>query len=195
MRLAHPTWPQRLPTWFVVNAATLGPIGRRLPAPGTWGSLAGVAAVAAVMAGVGGDFTGGVAGHATPGPWPWTWTWGLLGLSLVGGYLAVGICGEAEVRLGKQDPGEVILDEFVAMPLCFLGWPMLTGESQAWPAWVVLAAGFGLFRFFDILKPLGISRLQNLPGGWGVVADDLAAALATCAGLHAVRLGWSWVAA
>ena len=41
-----------------------------------------------------------------------------------------------------------------------------------------LLAGFGLFRFFDIAKPLGIRRLQALPGGWGVVIDDLAAALA-----------------
>jgi phosphatidylglycerophosphatase A len=54
----------------------------------------------------------------------------------------------------------------------------------------VVLAGFGLFRFFDILKPLGISRLQNWPGGWGIVADDFAAALAACGALH---LGaWLW---
>jgi phosphatidylglycerophosphatase A len=51
-------------------------------------------------------------------------------------------------------------------------------------------AGFGLFRFYDILKPLGIRRLQDWPAGWGVVVDDAAAALATCATLH---LGaWLW---
>jgi phosphatidylglycerophosphatase A len=54
-----------------------------------------------------------------------------------------------------------------------------------------LLAGFGLFRLFDILKPFGISRLQSLPGGWGVVADDLAAALAACATLHGVVALWS----
>lgn len=55
---------------------------------------------------------------------------------------------------------------------------------------MTLLAGFALFRFFDIAKPWGIARLQRLPGGWGVVVDDLAAALATCATLH---LGvWLW---
>jgi phosphatidylglycerophosphatase A len=53
-----------------------------------------------------------------------------------------------------------------------------------------LVAGFLLFRLFDITKPFGIGRLQSLPAGWGVVADDLAAALATCATLH---IGfWVW---
>src|ERR1035438_5194885 len=47
------------------------------------------------------------------------------------GTLAVGICGEAEVRLGRHDPGEVILDEFVAMPLCFLGWQWIVGPRSA----------------------------------------------------------------
>jgi len=172
MELAHPNWPRALPTWFVVNAATLGWLGRKLPAPGTWGSLAGIGAVAAMMT----VFGGGGAGTAV-----------LFGAGLIGSFLAVGICGEAEVRLGKQDPGEVILDEFVAMPWCFLGWPMLL---STWPEWGVLALGFGLFRFFDILKPLGISRLQRLPAGWGVVADDIAAALATCAVLHATLFIW-----
>jgi phosphatidylglycerophosphatase A len=75
----------------------------------------------------------------------------------------------------------------VAIPLCFLGWPALVAVV---PVWVALLAGFALFRLFDIAKPLGIARLQRLPGGWGVVVDDLAAALAACATLH---LGvWLW---
>ena len=171
MRLEQPSWPKTLPTWLVVNLATLGLIGRKLPAPGTWGSLVGTAFAAVLVPALG--------------------VWGVIGFSVVAGYLAVGICGESEVRLGKQDPGEVILDEFVAMPLCFLGWSTLV---VGWPTWVVLAAGFALFRFFDILKPLGISRLQALPAGWGVVIDDLAAALAACAALHAVHCGWAMFA-
>lgn len=106
---------------------------------------------------------------------------------MLASYFAVALCGEAEHRLGQKDPGEVILDEFVVMPLCFLGWESLIGRI---PPWAVLLVGFGLFRFFDILKPLGISRLQRWPGGWGIVADDLGAALAACATLHAGT--WLW---
>jgi len=55
----------------------------------------------------------------------------------------------------------------------------------------VLAAGFALFRLFDIWKPWAIGLLQNLPGGWGVVLDDTAAALATCATLHLAHAIWA----
>ena len=75
----------------------------------------------------------------------------------------------------------MILDEFVVVPLCFLGWPALAAVV---PAWVVFVLGFALFRLFDITKPFGIYSLQDLPGGWGVVVDDVAAALAACVVLH-----------
>ena len=167
MGLTQPSWTRGLSTTWVVAAATLGPIGRRLPAPGTWGSLGG-----------GGYFWAGFTELGLAGN---------LIASAIGAYVAVALCGEAEVRLGQQDPGEVILDEFVAIPLCFLGWPALVAVV---PGWAALLAGFALFRLFDIAKPLGIARLQRLPGGWGVVVDDLAAALAACATLH---LGvWLW---
>ena len=75
----------------------------------------------------------------------------------------------------------MILDEFSVVPLCFLGWPQLAAVV---PTWVVFALGFAVFRLLDITKPFGISALQELPGGWGVMADDFVAALATCALLH-----------
>lgn len=167
MRWSQPLWPRGFSTRWVVAAATLGPLGRKLPAPGTWGSLAGLLYFTVFF--TRSDVIGNLLATA------------------VGGYLAVGFCGEAERRLGRKDPGEVILDEFVAMPLCFLGWHALVRLA---PAWALLLAGFALFRFYDILKPLGIRRLQTLPGGWGVVADDIVAALAAAATLH---LGlWLW---
>jgi len=146
---------------WVAAVATLGPIGQKLPAPGTWGSLAGLLYFRVFFTRVN--------------------TWENIGISVVAAVIAAWFCGMAEVVLGKKDPGEVILDEFVAMPLCFLFWPTLV---QRWPVWAVLLGGFALFRFYDILKPLGISRLQNIKGGWGVVIDDTAAALAACATLH-----------
>jgi phosphatidylglycerophosphatase A len=168
MALSQPSWPRILPRAFVIGCATLGPLGQRLPAPGTWGSLAGLLYFALLYqrAPVGAVLIG----------------------TIIAGYFAVGICGEAEVRLRRKDPGEVVLDEVVAIPLCFLGWRSLLNVA---PAWVLLLAGFALFRLFDIWKPSAIGRLQLLPAGWGVVADDLAAALAACATLHIGA--WLWL--
>lgn len=167
MPLSQPSWPRFLPRGFVVGCARLGPLGHRLPAPGTWGSLAGLL------------YFGLFFQRASIGA--------VLIASALAGYLAVGICGEAEVRLRKKDPGEIVLDEVIAIPLCFLGWRTLPVVA---PTWGVFIAGFALFRLYDILKPFGIRRLQSLPGGWGVVADDLAAALAACATLHIGA--WVW---
>ncbi len=175
MRLSQPIWPRFLSSATVLNWATLGPIGRRLPAPGTWGALAGLRLLS------------------------WSCsstcrTGANLLLSALGGYVAVAFCGEAEFRLGRKDPGEVILDEFVAMPLCFLGFPRLELGAPA-PPWMtaaLLGGGFALFRLFDIAKPFGIRRLQDLPAGWGVVLDDTAAALASCAVLHGAAALWLW---
>jgi len=172
MRLAQPIWPRFLPTRTVVGWATLGPIGRRLPAPGTWGSLAGCIYFFVVFF------------HLSA-------LQNLL-LSALGGYVAVAFCGEAEFRLGRKDPGEVILDEFVAMPLCFLGFRGLDGPTPVWMMSALLGGGFALFRFFDILKPFGIRRIQDLPSGWGVVLDDTAAAFATCLVLHGAKWLWLW---
>jgi len=157
-----PAWPRLLPSNVVVNLATLGPLGR-LSAPGTWGTVAGLAWYI-IMYG------------STP------FLFGVL-LSIGMLYLAFAICGEAESRLRKIDPPEVILDEFVSVPIVYLGLQdiLATGE-----AWIVLLAGFGLFRFFDIVKPLGIRGLQRFPGGVGVLLDDVAAALASCVVLHLV---------
>lgn len=151
----------------LVAVATLGPIGTRLPAPGTWGSVAGMLVYAAFFAASGFLET--------------------LGLAALGAALAVFFCGAAERILGRHDPGEVILDEFVAMPLCYLGWTAWIGVL---PRWAVFLMGFGLFRLFDIAKPFGIRRLQKCPGGWGIVVDDTAAALAACVVMHALR--WVW---
>jgi phosphatidylglycerophosphatase A len=178
MKLAQPIWPRFLPSSLVLAFATLGPVGRRRRAPGTWGSAAGLLYFTVFFWPL--------------GFWPWSALWTLL-FSLPGLYLAVAICGEAEFRIGRRDPGEVILDEFMAMPLCFLGWPVLARVLPSWAApWAVFVAGFLLFRLFDIVKPLGIRRLQDLPGGWGIVVDDVAAALATCAVLHSAA--WAWKA-
>ena len=149
-------WVKLLPENVVINLATLGPIGNIKVAPGTWGTLAGIIWFSIAY-------------------WNLNYLATIL-FSFFSLYLAVQICWEAEVRLGLRDPGKIVLDEFVVMPFCYIGvQPLLhTGFG-----WLVVLVGFLVFRFFDVLKPLGIKRMQEYPGGVGVVADDLAAAVAT----------------
>lgn len=170
MELRDPTWLRHVPTKFVVAVATLGPLGRRLPAPGTWGSLAGLLYTLLLFRRL-----------------SWAET---LVYTLIASYMAVAFTGEAARRLGKKDPGEIILDEFVVIPLVFLGWR--AGSAAHWPEWLVALTGFALFRLYDITKWLGIRRLQSWPGGWGIVVDDFVAALAACATLHLGAWLWAW---
>ena len=157
-------WTQFLSTPLIVNLATFGPLGRVKKAPGTWGSVAGLGLYAVLFYRMG--------------------FFGFILFSVLLAYLAMAICDAAEKRLQMRDPGMIILDEIVAVPLVFMGMGGADGLIQEYHGWPVLLAGFILFRIFDILKPFGISRLQNLPGGIGCVADDLAAAGASCVCLH-----------
>ncbi len=171
MSLGQPIWTRRLRTDVVLLLARVTPCGNIPFAPGTWGSLAGLAFYVVCL------LPFAELGHGGP-------LYLAVGAMIL---LAVGLCGEVEIRLGKKDPGEVVLDEFVVMPLCFLGWPIFPVN---WPDAVVWLLGFALFRLFDIGKPFGIAGLQRLPGGWGVVIDDVAAALAACATLHLAGCAW-----
>jgi len=162
-----PLWLRLIPSRYIVSVATVGPVGRVKKAPGTFGTVAGLVWFTLFF------YHGGYFTYLLLG-----------GLSV---WFAVMWCGEAEVRLGKMDPPEVVLDEVVAVPFCFLGLqPYLFADEGR--AWAVILAGFILFRIFDIAKPFGIKRLQSLPGGGGVVADDVAAAFATCFCLHLIGI-------
>jgi len=87
---------------------------------------------------------------------------GAVALSLV-------ISDLAEAFLQKKDDARIVIDEFVGY------WTAILFLPRSAPA-VIMA--FILFRLFDSWKPLGIRRCGNLPGGWGIVLDDLAAGLA-----------------
>jgi phosphatidylglycerophosphatase A len=90
----------------------------------------------------------------------------------------------AEKRYGKKDPGPFVLDEVMGffVPLCLF--------IHERPGWDELIAAFFLFRIFDIAKPFPGRRLESLPGGWGIMLDDLVAglyALAGCIVYHGIR--------
>jgi len=87
--------------------------------------------------------------------------------------LAIWASGEAEKELG-HDAHPIVIDEVAGMLVSVVAVPH-TSSSPA----LFLASAFLLFRFFDIVKPFPIRQSQALPGGWGVVTDDLLAGVAT----------------
>ncbi|NOX54861.1 MAG: phosphatidylglycerophosphatase A [Planctomycetes bacterium] len=97
------------------------------------------------------------------------------GLSTAGQTLVVGLlvivgvplCAQAAEQFGRRDPSQVVFDELAALPIVFLLVPW-SGRAAA--------LGFVWFRVFDILKPWPTRRLEQLPGGWGIMADDVMAA-------------------
>jgi phosphatidylglycerophosphatase A len=120
---------------------------------------------------------------------------GLLMSGLAAGLLGVAVSGPVCRALNSKDPGCIVIDEVSGQLFASAVVPLLAPRSPVLTAgaWIL---SFLLFRFFDVVKPWPIRRLQDLPGGWGVVADDVggglaaAAALAVLSGL-ASRLAWT----
>jgi phosphatidylglycerophosphatase A len=82
---------------------------------------------------------------------------------------------------GKKDPGLVVVDEVVGMWVTLVGLPFGV---------VTAAAGFVLFRIMDVAKPWPARDLERLPGGWGIMADDVAAGIYAHLLLRVVLLVW-----
>lgn len=157
----------------MVVASGLG-TGHLRPASGTWGSALALALYLPV------------ARLNQPALW---WGWGLLLLAAAG----VGVWSSTvgERITGEKDSHDIVVDEMVGqwVALAFLPASAAGGVATLWgwsPQHVgVLAASFVLFRAFDVWKPWPIRQLQRLPGGWGVMIDDVLAGLWACAVLHA----------
>ncbi len=94
--------------------------------------------------------------------------------------LAVPICGAAERHFGRKDPGCIVADEYLLLPIPFLDrgplWQWLRGDDVP-RAVALLACGFLIARICDILTPSPVRQSQLLPGGWGIVMDDFLASL------------------
>ena len=127
--------------------ATVGGLGQVPLAPGTVGSLVG-AGLCLPLLDVG-------------------WPLQLVAIAVLTA-VAAAVSGRAAEELGQPDPPAVIIDEIVGMWVAAFALPF-----QAYD----LCAVFLLFRMFDVVKPGPIPRLERLPGGLGIVADDLAAGL------------------
>jgi len=119
--------------------------------PGTWGTLIGWGLFIPLML-----------------QWP-ALAWGL---AIIGTVLSGWICGRSADWIGVHDHGGIVWDEFVA-----IWWVLLLLPQQGWVFW---GLAFVVFRLFDILKPWPIKQLDaQLKGGWGIVLDDLLAAVYT----------------
>lgn len=88
-------------------------------------------------------------------------------------YLLAGVWASSIAERGwGKDPVAACADETVGQWIALL--PL--GGAATTPWWMILLS-LGLFRFFDITKPLGIRKTERLPGGWGMMADDVLAAI------------------
>jgi phosphatidylglycerophosphatase A len=153
--------------------ATLGGLGDRLPAPGTTvGSLSAFLlwwAACAVM--------------------PAATT--RIIVTAVGLFVAAAVgTWAAEIESshrGETDPGGIVIDEVAGQWLTYLvALPFVVPSTSPQLA-IFAAVGFLLFRFYDIVKPWPIRSCEKLPGGIGIVADDLAAGYFAAATL---AIGW-----
>jgi len=142
-------------------------VGRIPMAPGTFGSILGLGWFSLLLA----------TGHL------WSFTLG----TLFGLATSIWLCGFAENFLREKDPSSVVLDEIVAMPVCFGSWLGVhlwnTGTIPHLDFlflktnWLLMLVVFVAFRLFDIWKPWPVRQSQSLPGGWGITIDDVLAAI------------------
>jgi len=94
-------------------------------------------------------------------------------------FLGVYSTGEYAKAIGDVDPSSAVMDEVLGMGVAMLAIP------HQWP-FVIMA--IVLFRLFDIWKPYPIHRVEKLPGGWGIMTDDLVAGLYALAWVQIGRM-------
>lgn len=92
-----------------------------------------------------------------------------LAVSILLALLSIPICTIAEKRFGIKDDGRIVADEWMLLPISFIGLPL-----QQFPLWAILLM-FAVVRVNDILKPFPCRGLQKLSGGLGIVIDDFVA--------------------
>ncbi|TWI67238.1 phosphatidylglycerophosphatase A [Desulfobotulus alkaliphilus] len=138
----------RLPENPVMFLATFAGTGNAKKAPGTMGTLAGIPFCALLL---------------------------LLPLQvqmvvvMTAVLLGIMVCDKAAEELGEKDPSCVVLDEVLGLAVTLMFFPL---------SFFTVILGFFLFRFFDIVKPWPVNFFdERIPGGAGIVLDDVAAGL------------------
>lgn len=161
--------PMSLTDFASVVLATCG-VGYLPLAPGTWGSIVGVAIYLGVYVL---EFNFGIylLHHGWDGDLIESWLYSLdLFLLVAFSLVAIAASTRASRVFGEKDPSRTVVDEVIGQLIVFLFIPLTT-------TWWMIGAAFLLFRFFDIAKPFPINKLQDLPDGLGVCADDVLAGI------------------
>ncbi|ACO34120.1 MULTISPECIES: phosphatidylglycerophosphatase A [Acidobacterium] len=157
---------QKPKTLWAWTAATALGVGFGKPGPGTWGSVAAVLIWFAV----------GAFSHLSRA----SMAWGTLAAAIIVTLIGIPAATRVEQECGRQDPGFVVLDEVAGQWLTLVACPV---------EWRHALLGLLLFRLFDIVKPWPVRRLERLPGGTGIMLDDVAAGLL---GLVVMQLVLHW---
>jgi phosphatidylglycerophosphatase A len=186
MQMSQPT-PRALSTTtnsaadkphLALAIATAFGLGYLPKAPGTFGSLGGVALYGVVQyycpAAFGPGANPGIAAR-------FLWlAWTALPASVVLALLGVWAATRVEESSATRDPQYVVIDEVSGQHLTYL-------LSLTLLDWKYLVLGFILFRVFDIWKPFPARQAESLPGGWGIMADDWIAGIYAALGLWIAR--------
>jgi phosphatidylglycerophosphatase A len=151
----HP--PAAKKTLWAWAIGTFFGAGLLRPGPGTYGSIA------AVLLWFG-------AAHALHPP-PFALAIGTAGAGMIATLLGIPAATIVARESGREDPGHVVIDEVAGQLIALIALP------ADWPHAVLALV---LFRLLDILKPPPIRQLERLPGGTGILLDDVAAGLIAC---------------
>ncbi len=171
----------KAPRWAWWVATGFGS-GYLKPAPGTWGSLAGLAVWWILLY---------LFGFLLLEKWVAFHGQYTVPLALALGMTILGIVASDKVvhESGLKDPGFIVADEWAGMWIALA--PILWHAGNLSIGWGLLrlVTPFALFRLFDIWKPWPCDQLQVLPGGTGVVMDDVAAGIYAAVGTFFID-GW-----
>jgi phosphatidylglycerophosphatase A len=129
-------------------------------APGSWGSLP-----SAIIFGLACYFGGSAAISVSL----------MITLIAAGSFVCVKFSHVAVAATGNKDPNEVVADEVAGQALTFLAMPSLMAGASGGQIVSIAVLGYFLFRLFDTVKPWPSYRLEEIHGGWGILADDLMA--------------------
>ncbi|MCJ7692403.1 MAG: phosphatidylglycerophosphatase A [Sedimentisphaerales bacterium] len=137
-------------------------LGRLPLAPGTWGSIPPAIIFACLcLFGASAAITSLI----------------MAALTILGSIICIKFAHAAIEATQKNDPPEVVADEFAGQALAFICVPFLLENPTPAQIWTATAVGFVFFRLFDITKPWPVKNLEKYKNGFGILLDDLMAGI------------------